>query len=86
MVDRLGLHGRRVRAQIRRGQSRVSRARDVKNDLTFFRSKLRDARLLAAELGREIIALQQLRSRLDCPAYFGGLGKCGGIRARRREK
>ena len=31
------------------------------NDLTFFRGKPRDARLLAADLGLEIVALQPLR-------------------------
>ncbi len=31
------------------------------NDLTFFRGKARDARLMAADLGLEIVALQPLR-------------------------
>ena len=31
------------------------------NDLTFFRGKPRDARLMAADLGLEIVALQPLR-------------------------
>jgi 4-hydroxyphenylpyruvate dioxygenase len=53
-----GALGEKLRAAAKAGFRAVE---IFENDLTFFRGKPRDARVLAADLGLEIVALQPLR-------------------------